>query len=110
VSTFPEVPADARYNSFNRYRVLDEYVSNHKGKFSGEDAEHVLSLVYANTDDSSEGAAFDLPCRTLWPILCDSHDRTMKLRFYLKDSEKEAATGGPELIFSEPKVFRLTSG
>ena len=108
-TTFPEVPTDARYDSFNRYRVLDDYIRGHEGKFSREDMRYVLSLVYANTNDSSEGAAHDLPCRILWPILYDCHDRSFTMKFYLKDGEEEAITGGPEPIFSETMEFKLQS-
>ena len=106
VSTFPDAPADARYNTFNRYRVLDRYLKGHEGKFTPEDAFYAISLVYANTDDSSEGAAFDLPCRTLWPVLSDCHDRSFNMRFYLKDGEADPVNG-PSLVMSEPFEFKL---
>jgi hypothetical protein len=106
-STFPDAPRDARYNSFNRYRVLDEYISGHDGIFSPEDAEYALSLVYANTNDSDEGAAYDLPCRTLWPVLTDTHDLSMSMKFYLKDGTGISPMGGPELLFSSPMEYKL---
>ena len=109
VATFPEYPAGARYNTFARYRVLDRYVAGHGGLFSPEDAEHCLELVYANTEDSSEGAAHDFPVRTLWLSVTDTRDLTIRVKFYRHDGESDPATGIPALEFTEHFKFALRS-
>lgn|GEM_PF-2768592 len=61
---------------------------------------HDMSLVYANTTDSSEGAAFDLPVRTLWPAVFDHGERSIMAKFYMRDGPGELPAGGPELMFT----------
>ncbi len=111
VDSFPEVAPELTYNTFNRYRVLDDYVSGHRGKFSEADAEQAMSLVYGFANDSSEGAAYDLPLRTLCVTFIDVGQRAMRLRFYLRDSEGAGssvwAPRGGEAVFAEPLEFKL---
>ncbi len=107
VASFPEYPAGARYNTFARYRVLDDYIAGHSGPFSNEDAEHALELVYADTEDSSEGAAHDFPVRTIWLCVTDTQDLTMRVKFYRRDEETDPATGIPTLGFTGHYEFSL---
>ncbi len=107
VSSFPEVPAKATYNSFYRYRALHDYIQGHPEKFSFNDARHALTLVQAHTHDTDEGAAFPTPCRTMWPLVWDMTKRTVEVSFYLKDGNVDTATGVPQLLFSEPFTFTL---
>lgn len=109
-STFPEIPAGARYNSFYRYKVLSDYIASYQGEFSSDDVAYAMSLVYANTTDSSEGAAFDLPVRTLWLAVFDHSERSIMAKFYLRDGPGESPAGGPELLFTEPIEFKLHTG
>lgn len=108
-SAFPDIPEGARYDSFFRYKELSRYVSEHPEGISSDDVREALSLVYANTTDSSEGAALDLPVRTLWPAVFDYGKRSISVKFYLKDGPGTLPGGGPELVFSEPMEFRLRS-
>ncbi len=107
VDSFPDVPPQARYNTFARYRVLDGYLSGHPGAFSEEEAEHAMELVYANTEDSSEGAAHDFPVRTIWLCVTDTHDLTMRVKFYRQDGEIDPATAIPSLEFTDHYEFKL---
>jgi hypothetical protein len=67
-SAFPQVPATDEYGSYNRYRRLDNYVTNHEGKFSPDDASSSMALVYANTALAMGGGSPPLPLKTgvLW--------------------------------------------
>lgn len=107
VADFPAVPAEARYNTFARYQVLDSYIAGHAGLFSPVDAEHAMELVYADTEDSSEGAAHDFPVRTLWLCITDTRDLTMRVKFYRHDGEPDPSTGIPALKFTEHFEFAL---
>jgi len=107
VNEFPEYSPKATYNTFYRYRTLYDYLQEHQGKFSDDDAKEALSRVYAHTHDVDEGAALPTPCRTLWPVVYDINERTLELKFYLKDGEVDPITGDPTLMFSQPFKFRL---
>lgn len=107
VATFPEYPPNARYNTFARYRVLDDYIRSHSGPFSAEDAEHSMELVYANTQDSSEGAAHDFPVRTLWLCVMDTEELSLRVKFYRRDGDTDPSTGIPALEFTDHFNFGL---
>ncbi len=107
IKNFPEVSEKERYNSFTRYRILEDFIEKHGGKLAEGEAKEALGLVYGNTNDKSEGAALDLPLRLIWTTLYDLADKTIEVRFYLKDGKKSPATGANELILSKPFKFRL---
>ncbi len=107
-SSFPEYPPNARYNTFFRYRVLDDYIKSHSGLFSPEEVEHAMELVVANTEDSSEGAAHDFPVRTIWICVTDTDDLTMQAKFYRHDAGVDAA-GIPILEFTGHRSFKLST-
>ncbi len=106
-ASFPEYPPDARYNTFARYHVLDDYVRSHSGPFSAEEIEHSMELVYANTEDSSEGAAHDFPVRTLWVSITDTEELSMRVKFYRHDGPPDPSTGIPTLKFTDHFRFAL---
>ncbi len=108
-STFPAVPATDEYDSFNRYRRLDTFVSGHNGTFSVHDAADAMSQVYAYTDLGIEGGSRPLPMRTVWTSVFDLEDRSVLVSFYLKDATPDPAARGPGLVFSPPFMFRLGS-
>ncbi len=102
VSDFPATDPEANYNTFNRFAKLNEYLIKNNGKkFSDKDGFDALSLVYGFCNDSSEGPSLNLPLRTLWPVITDLDNCSMKVKFYLND--------GPDktLNFSEIFKFRL---
>ncbi|MBN1527145.1 MAG: linear amide C-N hydrolase [Candidatus Omnitrophica bacterium] len=103
---FPAAAKDD-YDTFNRYGRLDKYVRDHRGKYSMDDAGHAMSLVYGRVEEASESGYHNLPLRTLYTALVDIDERAMRVRFYLKDGERDPKTGFPELIFSEPLEFKL---
>jgi hypothetical protein len=106
VDKFPE-PAKDDYDSFNRYRRLEEYVRAHKGKFSERDGAEAMALAFGKVDEASEGGHHDIPLRTLYTALVDIDNRSISVRFYARDGKKDPATGLPKLIFSEPFEFKL---
>jgi hypothetical protein len=106
-SAFPQVPATDEYDSFNRYRRLDNYVTSHVGNFSPDDASSSMALVYANTALAMEGGSPPLPMRTVWTSLFDLEDRSVTVQFYEKDGVRNATTNPSGLVFSQPFTFRL---
>lgn len=106
-STFPAVPANKSYNSFNRYLTLQDAVEDHQGLYSAADAEDDLALVYAHADDDSEGAGHPFPIRTLWNVRSDLDAGEMTVMFYLHDGPTDPTTGDPTLVFSDPITFTL---
>ncbi len=106
VDKFPKAPED-EYDTFNRYRRLDEYVRGHVGKYSIEDGKHAMSLVYGCVNEATEGGYHALPLRTLYTAVVDIDERAISVKFYLRDGKIDSATGVPELVFSKPFEFKL---
>ena len=107
IGTFPSVPATDEYDSFNRYRRLEVYITTHNGQFTEEDALHSMSLVLANTDLAMEGGSRPLPMRTVWTSVFDLEDRSAHVSFYLKDGKKDPEKNLSGLVFSPQFTFRL---
>lgn len=103
-------PADDDYDTFNRYRRLAGYIASHTGKYSEKDGQDAMALVYGRVQEASEGGHHDLPLRTLYTAVVDIDTRSMSIRFYQRDGEKDPKTGLASLIFSEPLVFKLKAG
>jgi hypothetical protein len=102
VRSFPATDPNAKYNTFNRYRLLSDYLEkNREKKFTARDGFYAMSLVQGFTEDSSEGTAVNLPLRTLWPVVIDLDDCSMQVKFYTHD--------GPDktLDFSKTYTFKL---
>lgn len=100
IASFPV--SEHPYSSFNRYKKLHEFVTAHQKKFSREDALMATSLVYG--DRNFPG---DVPMRTLWTQLYDQVDKTLQVRFYLRDGEKDSKTGAVTSVFSDYFTFKL---
>jgi hypothetical protein len=106
VDKFPK-PSKDNYDTFNRYRRLEKYVQDHKGKFSKEDGKQAMSLAYGRVDEASEGGHHDLPLRTLYTAVVDINERSIWIKFYQRDGKPDPKTGLPTLIFSKPFEFKL---
>ena len=106
VKKFPK-PSENDYDTFTRYRRLDKYVEDHKGKFSKEDGEEALSLAYGRVEEAGEGGHHELPLRTLYTAIMDLDERTMQVRFYLRDKKPDRRDGLANPLFSEPFEFKL---
>ena len=107
VNKFPPYSPKGTYNTFYRYVKLTDYVKAHQGKFSPVDIKEAMGLVYAHTTDIAEGSVGPLPHRTLWTTLYDINERSIEIKFYLKDGPIDPATGDPALVFTEPFRFKL---
>ena len=113
VSDYPTVdkfpaPVGNSYDTFNRYRSLEKYIEGHTGKYSVEDGQTAMSLVFGRVEEASEGGQqHDLPLRTLYTAVIDMDQQTVSVKFYLRDGKIDPKTGLPELIFSKPFEFKL---
>ncbi|MBU0672728.1 MAG: hypothetical protein KJ732_06865 [Candidatus Margulisbacteria bacterium] len=106
-SKFPAYSPKGTYNTFYRYVKLSDYVKSHQGKFSPDNVNDAMSLAYAHTTDVAEQSVGPLPHRTLWTMLYDINERSIEVKFYLKDGPIDPATGDPSLVFTEPFKFKL---
>jgi len=106
VDKFPKALNDD-YDTFNRYRRLQEYVQGHAGKYSIEDGKYAMSLVYGSVNEATEGGYHALPLRTLYTAVVDIDERAISVKFYLRDGKIDPVTGVPELVFSKPFEFKL---
>ncbi len=91
------------YDTHYRYLRLNDYLqSTPNKKYTADDGLFAMSLVYGYADDGSEGAAQPLPLRTVWSLVMDLDDLSMKIKFYTKDN---AALKIP--LFSDYYTFKL---
>lgn len=101
------IPYNDPYDSFNRYITLHNFTSSHQGKFSEGDASDALSLVFADTVIAAEGAMMPLPINTIYNVLLDVTDKSVKAKFYLKNGPVDPETGKNTTIYSEYFTFKL---
>ena len=95
------------YDTYNRYRRLVKFVNSHKGKFSLDDGWKAMDLVLGAVPEASEATHLKIPLRTFYQIVVDNEERTLQIKFYLKDKSVDPVTGYAELIFSKPFEFKL---
>ena len=100
------IPNDP-YDSFNRYITLYDITSSHKGKYSEMDTADALSAVSANTMVAAEGAIMPLPINTIYNALLDLTDRSLKVKFYLKNGPVDPKTSENTSIFSPYLTFKM---
>ncbi len=103
-------PAENDYDTFNRFRRLEEYVRLHQGKFSEDHGREAMSLVYGRVDEADEGGYHDLPLRTLYTTVVDIDSRAVEVKFYTRDGRTDPETGLTEPLFSRPFRFSLSPG
>ncbi len=97
------------YDTFNRYITLYKITTSHEGKYSEEDIADVLRAVEANTVIQAEGALEPLPINTIWNVMLDLTDRSMKVKFFLKKGPVDKATGEDTLIFTPYMTFKMAN-
>ena len=103
IDTFPPVDESKPYDTFYRYMRLHDYLQAsvfHKKTI--DDGLYAMSLVYGFANDDTEGTALPLPLRTVWSLVMDANDLSVKIRFYTKDDD---ALGAP--LFSDAYTFML---
>ncbi|MHB8119133.1 MAG: C45 family autoproteolytic acyltransferase/hydrolase [Methanothrix sp.] len=101
------LPFGDPYNTFNRYIRLDNITSSHKGKFSEEDAAAALREVFANTMVEVEGATKPLPINTIYNVILDLNERSLKVKFYLKNGPVDPVTNETTSVFSPYLTFKM---
>jgi len=66
-----------------------------------------MDLVMCAQAEGSEGGYHPIPMRTLYQIVVDNEERSVQIKFYLKDKSVDPVTGYAELIFTKPFEFKL---
>ncbi|VVB63183.1 Uncharacterised protein [uncultured archaeon] len=102
-------PLNHSYSTFNRYMTLYNITCSHHGKYSEDDAIDALEAVYANTVARIEGVPIPLPTKTLWSVILDLTDRSLKMKSFLKTGPVDPKTNESTLIFSPYLTFRLNN-
>jgi len=97
------------YDTFNRYRVLYNLTSSHQGKFSEEDIANELSAVYGNGVFQLEGAVRPLQLNTLYNVILDLTDRSLKVKCFLNYGPVDPKTNKSALNFSPYFTFKMNS-
>jgi len=95
------------YDTINRYITLYKITTSHEGKYSEEDIADALRAVEANTVIQAEGALEPLPINTIWNVMLDLTDRSLKVKFFLKKGPADKATGEEPLIFTPYMTFKM---
>ena len=103
VSTFPQIDYSKSYDTFYRYLRLYDYLqASVFHKYTPDDGLYAMSLVYGFVNDASEGTARPLPTRTVWSLVMDVDDLTMKVKFYTVDDNVLKTP-----LFTDAYTFRL---
>ena len=98
----PEVDKNTAYDTFYRYLRLYDYLqASAFHKYTTDDGLYAMSLVYGFANDVSEGT-YTLPMRTLWSLVMDVDDLSLKIRFYTVDDNTLKTP-----VFTEAYTFRL---
>ncbi|MEI8356467.1 MAG: C45 family autoproteolytic acyltransferase/hydrolase, partial [Deltaproteobacteria bacterium] len=68
------------YNTFYRYMRLYDYLqASYFHKYTPDDGLYAMSMVYGYADDGSEGGAKPFPVRTIWSLVMDIDDLSLKI-------------------------------
>ena len=102
-------PYNHSYSTFNRYMTLYNITSSHQGKYSEEDAADAMEAVYANTVVEVEGVPIPLPIKTLWSVILDLTDRSVKVKSFLQTGPVDPKTNETNLIFSPYLIFKMNN-
>ncbi|WFN37903.1 C45 family autoproteolytic acyltransferase/hydrolase [Methanomicrobium antiquum] len=98
----PENPDDP-HDDYLRSAKLHNYISGHEGDFTTDDAWAALKQVEANADAGNKTVD-----RLLWRVVTDLTNRTMTVKYFLKDGPINNQTlKTRDLIMSEPFTFSL---
>ncbi|MBP2132208.1 hypothetical protein J2128_000129 [Methanomicrobium sp. W14] len=98
----PENPDDP-HDDYLRSAKLHDYISGHEGEFTEDDAWGEMKEVEANVDAGNETVD-----RLLWRVLTDLTNRTMTVKFFMKDGPINNQTlKTRDLVLSKPFTFSL---
>lgn len=104
------IPYNDPYDSFRRYITLCNFTNlsnSQEGRFNETQAADALSAVSPNTVIAAEGAMRPLPINTIYHVLTDLTNRSMKVKFYLRNGPIDPETGKNTSIFSPYITFRM---
>jgi len=101
------LPLNDAYDTFNRYVRLDNFTSSHVGKFSEEDAAAALREVFANKMVMVEGAPKPLPINTIYNVILDLNERSLNVKFYLKNGPFDPDTDETTSVFTPYMTFKM---
>jgi len=101
------IPYNHPYDTFNRYRTLYNFTSSHQGKFSEEDAANAISSVAVNSILEFQGALRPLPMTTLYNVILDLTEKSLKVKRFLKPGPVDNATNESTLVFSPYVTFKM---
>lgn len=103
INTFPPIDYTQSYNTYYRYMRLYDYLqASVFHKYTPDDGLYAMSLVYGFVDDASEGTLTPLPLRTVWSLVMDVDDLSMKIKFYTVDNSTFKTP-----IFTDTYTFKL---
>ncbi len=103
------IPYNDPYDSFRRYITLSNITNSHESRFTEMDASNALSEVSPNTVIAAEGAMRPLPINTIYHVLTDLTDKSMKVKFYLMNGPIDPVTKKNTSIFSPYITFKINS-
>jgi len=106
------IPYNDPYDSFRRYITLSNFTNitkSQEGRFTEMQAADALSAVSANTVIAAEGAMRPLPINTIYHVLTDLTNKSMKVKFYIMNGPIDPETGKNTSIFSPYITFRMNS-
>ena len=110
ISQYPPENPNNAHDDYLRSAKLHDYISDHEGAFTTDDAWKAMKMVEANADLSPEEvmAGENETDRLLWTIVTDLTDRSMTVKFFLKDGPINNETYRThDLVLSEPFTFKL---
>ena len=103
------IPYNHPYDTFNRYRTLYNFTSSHQGKFSEEDIANAISKVTVNSILEYQGAVKPLPMTTLYDVILDLTNRSLKVKCFLNPGPADKATNESTIVFTPYLTFKMNS-
>lgn len=92
IDTFPAIDKTKPYDTFYRYMRLHDYLqASVFHKYTPDDGLYAMSMVYGFVNDESEGTAMPLPLRTVWSLVMDVDDLSLKIKLYTADDDSSNA-------------------
>lgn len=101
--SFPKPASTAPYVTYNRYLRLYHYLqASLFHYYTPDDGLYAMSMVYGYSNDASEGAAKPFPVRTIWSLVMDLDDLSLKIKFYTVDHKAQQTP-----LFTDALTFTL---
>jgi hypothetical protein len=102
-NSFVQPVSTKPYDTFYRYMRLYDYLqASYFHKYTVDDGLYAMSMVYGYADDGSEGGAKAFPVRTIWSLVMDIDDLSLKIKFYTTDNVAQQTP-----LFTDAFTFKL---